>query len=131
MRENIINLALEGYRLLLPISWIVLAVIVIVLLPMCLFKRSRPFAGFGFIAASYLFGITTWLLGAVITFGSFGWIGLIIGLLLFGIGVVPLALIAAIFVLKSWTVAAWIVVMAAVTWGTRIGGHWALSHEED
>ena len=130
MRGSIMNLAMEGYRVLLPISWIVLVVIVIVLLPMCLFKRSRPFAGFGFIAASYLFGITTWLLGAVITFGSFGWVGLLIGLLLFGIGVVPLALIAAIFLLKTWTVAAWIVVMAAVTWGARLAGHWALLEAE-
>jgi len=130
MRESIMEFAIKVYSVLLPISWIAIALIVFVLLPMCFFKRSRGFAGLGMIVASYIFGVTTWFLGAAITFGAYGWFGLIIGLLLFGIGVVPLAIIGAIFKLQTGIIAVWLIVMAVITIGTRIAGHSLVSKYE-
>ena len=45
---------------------------------------------------SYIFGITTWLYAVVVTFALLGWVWLIIGLLIAGIGVLPLGMIASL-----------------------------------
>ena len=42
---------------------------------------------------SFVVGAATWLYGAAITFASFGWVGLFIGLFLFGVGVVPMGIL--------------------------------------
>ena len=65
-----------------------------------LFHKTRAYGGGALWLFSWLVGLSTWLLGAAFTFGSFGsfgWIGLIVGLLLFGIGVVPLGAFGAVW----------------------------------
>ena len=90
MREWIVEKAIAVYAFLLPFSWIALAIAVLILLPLAIWRKTRPAAGVGLVIVSYVFGATTWFLGAAITFGSFGWFGLILGLFLLGLGVVPL-----------------------------------------
>lgn len=122
MREAIAAWAISAYSVLLPIAQIGFIIGVFVLLPMALFKRSRSSAGTGLVLVSYLIGLTTWLLGAAITFASFGWFGLILGLLLAGIGVVPLAVIAAFFKLEIVSMGVSLIVMAIITIAARVGG---------
>ncbi len=122
MRETIVMLALKAYTVVLPISWVALAIVVLALLPMSLFRSTRGYAGVGMVLASHLFGLTTWLLGAAITFGTFGWLGLLIGLLIFGIGVVPLSMISAVFKLHHGLFAFWLLGMTATTLATRYCG---------
>ncbi len=97
MREWVIDTAIKIYTFLLPISWIALAIVLFVLLPLAAWRKTRGMAGTGLFITSYIFGATTWFLGAAVTFGSFGWLGLIIGLLVLGVGVVPLGIIGAFF----------------------------------
>lgn len=66
----------------------------LILAPLGIFKWTRPFAGASLIFASYFFGITLWFWGAVATFEYWGWPGLIVGVVLLGVGVVPTGLIA-------------------------------------
>src|SRR5689334_7351478 len=99
MREWVIEKSIMINTFLLPFAWIALAVAVFILLPLVAWSRTRAAGGTGLVLVSYLFGATTWFLGAAVTFGSFGWIGLIIGLFVFGIGVVPLGIIGAFFTL--------------------------------
>jgi hypothetical protein len=115
MRVTIIEFAIRGYTAMLPIAWITLAVIVCVLIPMAFIRRFRGPASKGMLLMSFIIGITTWLLGAVATFASFGWIGLIIGLVLLGVGVVPLGIVGALFSLNEWTLAISLCAMTAIT----------------
>ena len=122
MREWITEHAITAYTFLLPFSWVALAIAIVILLPLAIWRKTRPVAGAGLLAASYLFGATTWFLGAAVTFGSFGWFGLIVGLFFLGLGVVPLGIIGAFFSLGvsglGWSLCA----MLVITFVARAAG---------
>lgn len=122
MQEVIATFALKAYSILLPIAWIGVAMIVLVLIPMAFFKKTRSSAGVGLVCASYLWGATTWFLGAGITFVTYGWLGLLFGLFIFGVGVVPVGIAGAYFRLDSGEMAISLLAMTAVTYVARVGG---------
>ena len=122
MRDWIIETAISMYTFLLPFAWVALAIAVLVLLPLAAWRKTRGAAGVGLFAVSYIFGATTWFLGAAVTFGSFGWIGLIIGLFIFGLGVVPLGIIGAFFTLGINDLGVSLCVMLVITLAARFAG---------
>lgn len=122
MNEAIAEFCVMAYSILLPISWIGVAVVVLVLLPLAIFRASRSAAGTGMFYSSYLFGLTTWFLGAAVTFITWGWMGLIIGLLLAGVGVVPIGILAAFISLKEPSLGFSLIVMVIIVFACRIGG---------
>lgn len=122
MNDAIAVFCVKAYTFLLPISWIGVAIVVIVLLPMALFKATRPAAGIGMYFSSYLFGLTTWFLGAAVTFVTWGWVGLIIGLIIAGIGVVPIGILAAFISLKEPILGFTLIVMVIIVIAIRMGG---------
>ena len=130
MREWVMEIAVKAYTFTLPFYELALAVAIFVLLPLTIWRKTRGAVGAGLLITSYIFGLTTWLLGAAVTFGSFGWFGLIIGLLFLGLGVVPLAIIGAIFKLDNGGLALVLFVMVVVTFGARFGGAYAASKAE-
>ena len=97
MREWIMGTAFKGYTLMLPFYFIALALTVFVFVPLTLWRKTRGVGSVALFIASYIFGLTTWLFGAMITFSVFGWFGLVLGLLFLGVGVVPLAIVGSIF----------------------------------
>jgi len=127
LSDGIIEFSLNVSTWLLPYAWIALGVIILILLPLAIFKRTRRFSGTIIFYASYLFGLTTWFLGAAITLSTWGWLALIIGLLLAGVGVVPIGILASFITLKSASLGISIIVMAQVTYACRVGGEAALS----
>ena len=122
MNEAIAAFCIKAYTFLLPISWIGVAIVAVILLPMALFKATRPAGGTGMYFSSYLFGLTTWFLGATITFVTWGWVGLIIGLIIAGVGVVPIGILAAFISLKEPALGFSLIVMVVIVFATRIGG---------
>ena len=122
MTETIINFSVKAYTLLLPLAWIGFVVVILVLCPLAFFHRTRQFAGTSMFFVSWLFGITTWFLGATITFATWGWVGLLIGLFLFGVGVVPVGVLAAFFSLDSISMTLSLIVMSGITYACRVGG---------
>jgi hypothetical protein len=122
MREWIVETAINIYAFLLPFSSIAFAIALVVLLPLAAWSKTRGAAGSGLLIVSYIVGATTWFLGAAVTFGSFGWIGLIIGLFIFGMGVVPLGIIGAFFTLGFSELAVTLCVMLVITLATRFAG---------
>ena len=122
MREWVIEASIKIYTFLLPISWIALAIVLFVLLPLAAWRKTRGVAGAGLLITSYIFGATTWFLGAAATFISFGWLGLIIGLLVLGIGVVPLGIIGAFFKLGIVDLGVSLCVMLVITLAARFVG---------
>jgi hypothetical protein len=92
---------------LLPFLWlaayIAMVFCIVVLLPLSLFRRTRIVPACGFVIASHLFGLGMWMYGFLVTYDLWGGTGIFVGLLLGGIGVVPLAIIAAALK-QMWTV---------------------------
>jgi len=124
MRDTIAEWALSAYQFILPVAQILLVVALFVLVPLALFRGTRGGAGIGLFVASYVFGVTLWLLGAGLTFGYFGWFGLIIGLVFAGIGVVPLGIWAAFFDTGYPSLGWSMLAMLAITFGARLFGVW-------
>jgi len=85
------------YPWLLKISAVVLAICIFILLPLSVFKKTRAYGGIGIYLSSELFGITTWIWSFLIAYQLWGFIGIFLGILLGGIGVVPIAILATIF----------------------------------
>lgn len=122
MNKAIAEFCVNAYSFLLPVAWIGVAIVVFLLLPMALFRSTRPAAGTGIFFSSYLFGLTTWFLGAALTFATWGWVGLLIGLFIAGVGVVPIGILAAFISLKDPTVGFSLIAMIVIVFATRMGG---------
>ena len=122
MSVTFAELAVRIYSILLPFSWLVFGIAIFVLVPMALFPNTRPQAGVGLFMASWLFGLTTWMLGAAVTFASFGWPGLLIGMFLLGVGVVPIGIFAAFFAVKSMSLGTSLIVLVIITFASRAAG---------
>jgi hypothetical protein len=91
-----------------------------------MFRATRKPAGIGLVLSSYVFGVTLWAYSAVVTFTYWGWIGLIVGLVLLGIGVVPMSFLA-LALQANWL---WVIGFGALlvlTFGARALGHYCLS----
>jgi hypothetical protein len=119
-----------SYSILLPVSEFAFLIVLFVLCPMALFKKTRHTAGRLILLSSYLFGLTTWCLGGLLTFGSWGLVGFIIGLLFFGIGVVPMGIFGAFFVLQQPTVGLTMIGMTVLIFATRAGGMYLAFNED-
>jgi hypothetical protein len=122
VNKAIAEFCVNTYSFLLPVAWIGVAIVVFLLLPMALFRSTRPAAGTGIFFSSYLFGLTTWFLGATLTFATWGWVGLLIGLFIAGVGVVPIGILAAFISLKDPTVGFSLIAMIVIVFATRMGG---------
>ena len=85
------------YPWLVKISGITLVVVLFLLLPLALFRRTRNFSGWGLSIASWVFGTTLWVWGFLLTYQLWGGFALFIGLIFLGVGVVPLAMLAILF----------------------------------
>jgi hypothetical protein len=96
------------------------ALVLFVLIPLAIPRATRTFAAFGMLIASYVFGLTTWMTGLLLTLTLWGFLGVVIGLLLGGVGVVPLAGLATLFN-GMWEEFFSVVILVMVTFGTRMG----------
>jgi hypothetical protein len=75
---------------------ILLLFLCIVSLPFAFFRRTRPFPAITLTISNNVFWLGLWVLGFLIVYDLWGLVGLVIGLLLGGVGVVPLAALAAL-----------------------------------
>ncbi len=91
-----------------------------------MFRPTRKIAGIGLVVSSLVFGITLWANSAVVTFAQWNWIGLVIGLVLFGVGVVPMSFLAS-GLSAQWSTFAFLAWLLVLTFGTRALGRYCLS----
>ena len=94
---------------------------IIACIPLAFFRGTKEFAGKAFFLSSYFYGVVLWLGCLVITFKLWGWIGMVIGLVLLGIGIVPIAVIATV-IAGLWGIVLHIIVLVLVIWLTRSVG---------
>lgn len=116
-----ISLADKIFPYIVKISNWVTLFLILVLIPMAYFKKSRMYAGMGLFFTSYFFGFSMWIYSALVAYIFWGFFALIIGLFLAGIGVLPIAILAAIFN-GEWSIFGNLIYMMALTYGARIIG---------
>jgi apolipoprotein N-acyltransferase len=83
---------------------------VFVLLPSLIFKRSRRLAAVGFVYASFVFGFNCWLYSFAVVREGPGLFWLIIGFIMAGIGVFPIAIVSSA-VQRDW-LTLWLLIRA-------------------
>lgn len=106
-----------------PAFMIVAGVSALLLLPLALIPPTRMLSAIGFLFASFVFGAILWLWAMAYTYSAWGLLGLIIGLFLGGIGVVPIALVASLFH-GDWGNLGLFLVTIVLTVGSRALAHW-------
>jgi hypothetical protein len=70
---------------------------VLVLLPLAIFRPTRGISAFGLILSSFVFGLANWMFGFLTTLTLWGGFGVVVGLFLGGVGLVPVGMLAALF----------------------------------
>ena len=118
------------YPWLLKISEIVFDVCVLVLLPLCIFRKLRPWCGVGFVYSSYIFGILLWAFSCLFVVDVWGYFALVVGLLLAGVGVVPVALLASV-IRGEWSVFGNVLFGIVLAFGIRYFGLWLATPKEE
>ena len=86
--------------------------------PLAALKRARGSVAVFMMAFSAVLAVTTWLRAFGVTLVLWGWWAVIVGVVLLGVGVVPVALGAAAFE-GQWTVFWEMIVTMAFVIGTR------------
>ena len=103
----------------------VILVVPLLVLPL-LFKRTRRFSGNSLVVVSFLLGVSTWLTATVWLNDLWGAAAVIIGVLMFGVGSVPLACLALLFHAKFGMLGVLLGQLAAV-YILRVLGLWVES----
>jgi hypothetical protein len=98
---------------------IAFAICVFVFLPLSLFRVTRNVSVYGFYISSVIFGVATWILGFLVTFQHWGVTGLLVGLFLAGVGVVPIGILASAFN-ASWPQVGDLALGLVLTFGARM-----------
>lgn len=108
-------------------SALALVLLIIVFLPLSVIRASRAFAAVAILCVSYVLGATLWMQGFLTTLHIWGAGAVIIGICLLGVGVVPIAMLAALFH-GLWAQLGGLIVLVVLTFGSRIFSMW-LDHK--
>ena len=103
------------------ISGITFIVCILVLLPLSIFRKTRSFAAIGLFTASYVFGVTLWVVSFLLSYIYWGILGLLVGLVFAGVGVLPVAMLAS-GLHGDWSIFIQLVISIFLTYGARAFG---------
>ena len=103
------------------LTLITLGLIVLVLLPLAIFRATRLFSGSALLIASHVFGATLWMEGLLLTWDIWGLLAVFIGIFLAGVGVVPIAMLATLLN-GMWGPLIELIVLTTMLFGTRMAG---------
>lgn len=112
-----------GATILPFVSWLtgILFAINIIALLVAISRKARGVAGIIIFISSYVYGLQTWITGLLVTLALWGWLAVIIGLFMGGIGVVPIGMAAAIFN-GQWGIFFVLFLNVILTYGARAIG---------
>jgi len=130
MREWMLETGIRITAHLVLVSGVALTISLLVLLPAAICRKARVAAGYCLILISRPISLTTFIFGAALAFISFGWIGLIIGLLLGGFGVVPVGIIGAFFRFDSFVLGLALCSLPAVTIANALAAKYMLGDRD-
>lgn len=106
------------------INWLagILFIVNLILLLFALVPRARGVVGLIIYISSYVYGLSAWIFGLAVTLALWGWIAVIIGIFLGGVGVVPIGILAAIFN-GEWGIFWTLIITVVLTYGSRMVGY--------
>ncbi len=107
------------YPIIVIVSRFTFIVSIFILLPLSIFRKTRFFSGQSLLVASYVIGFSTWMWSFLLVYSAWGFWGLIVGLFLLGVGVVPVAMLAAL-VNGQWSILIELVLCILVIYGGRV-----------
>lgn len=114
------------------VNWLagLLFVVNLIALLAAIAPKARGVSGFIIYVSSYVYGLNTWIFGLAVTLTLWGWIAVIIGIFMGGIGVVPVGMLAATFH-GEWGVFWTLFMNLVLTYCARIIGTMLVSNVED
>jgi hypothetical protein len=115
---------------LINLTWIVFGINLFILLPLSLFRKTGMIGGIGIFISSYVFGLTLWFLGLLLTYFTWGFLGIFIGLILGGVGVIPIAMLA-MFLNAEFSVLFVLILLSILTFGFKFFGIYRIQKTED
>lgn len=130
MIKGAVWLGEHALQWLIDFSWIVFAINLFILFPLGLFRKTGIMGGMGMYISSYVFGLTLWFLGLLLTYFTWGFFGVFIGLVLGGVGVVPVAMLAMLINGELFTLLV-LVILIVLTFGSRSLGIYLASRAEE
>ncbi len=101
--------------------WIVFVIDIFIILPLGLFRKTKGVSGVGLVLSSYVYGVTLWFWALLITYFTWGALAVFIGLVMAGIGVLPIAILASI-IKGQWATLGQIILFIVLTFGSRALG---------
>ena len=106
------------------INWLagILFIINLALLLVALIPKARGIVGLIIYISSYVYVLSAWIYGLAVTLTLWGWLAVIIGVLLGGLGVVPIGILAAIFC-GEWGIFWTLLLTVVLTYGSRTVGY--------
>ena len=113
-----------------PVFWIALSISIVVLAPLSLIPSARGFSAVGFMLAAFAFSTILWLWGMAYTYSVWGMSGVFVGLVLLGIGVVPVAMVGAL-IHGDWMTLGMFIVTGIVSIGFRGFSSWLAEKAEE
>jgi hypothetical protein len=114
-------LAIHLLPWLVPATAIAFAFCLLILLPMCIFRKTRSWAAIGFYLSSFVFGTCLWFFSVLVCEEIWGMKAVIFGLVFAGVGVLPIAFIASLFT-ANWPIFFSLVLWTVLTFGSRFLG---------
>jgi len=123
-------LSLKVLPWLFIIIWPVLAVDILIIIPLGIFKKTKGIASFGLSVSSYVSGLTLWLWALILTYSLWGALAVYIGLFIVGVGVIPLSILATAFE-GQWSILGQLIFLLFLTLGSiMLGKHFAVRADE-
>ena len=112
------------------VAWIVFALNLLIILPLGIFNKTKGISGFGLVISSYVYGLFLLCWSMLLAYSIWEIAVLVIGFFFAGVGVVPVAMLAVLFK-GEWFILIQLVIMAVVTYGSRIlGYHFAEKYDQ-
>ncbi len=119
--DTIIFFVASVYTIIQDYGFYIFTFLIIVLLPLSFINRIKLGVGYAILIISYYFGVLLWMLSLLVTYNIWGIVALIIGLLIMGIGILPIAIIASIFN-GEWIILASLLGNTLLVFGIRYWG---------
>ena len=94
---------------------------VIIALPLALIRKTRPVGAVALVLSSYVYGLTLWMWSLLLVATLWGIIAVVIGLILAGVGVVPIAMLATA-INGEWAVTGELAFLLLLVFGSRFLG---------
>ena len=110
----------------LPFLWLAVTFMfcgAVLTLPLAAFQRTRAFVVFILWLFTRILSITLWLWSSIVALVLWGWTAVIIGILILGVGVTPIAFLAAAFE-GQWLVFIQMLVTLIVVIGSHLFANW-------